>query len=123
MHAAGPNAAVDPGRPYDTLRNALADAPHSLVAAAESGIARSPLNDGGGIDLDALDAALRARRRRRSFVQRSRGYAPRRSLSMARCERAYDASSAPRRHVAVLVDNCYGELVEEREPLDVPAPT
>ena len=51
------------------------------------------------------------------FVQRSRGYAPRPSL-------AVDGCGAHRRCVArasqsrplVLVDNCYGELVEEREP-------
>ncbi len=102
------------GRPYDTLRNAIADAPHSLV---EGGIRyrEIPLNDGGGIDLDALDEAL-GPDVATVFVQRSRGYAPRRSLFVAECERAYERIKRAAPAVAVLVDNCYGELVEEREP-------
>jgi cystathionine beta-lyase family protein involved in aluminum resistance len=50
------------------------------------------------------------------FVQRSRGYAPRRSLTVAECEEAYAAIKRVRPDVIVLVDNCYGELVESREP-------
>ncbi|MDQ2872455.1 MAG: methionine gamma-lyase family protein, partial [Candidatus Eremiobacteraeota bacterium] len=50
------------------------------------------------------------------FVQRSRGYAPRPSLSVAACERAFAFVKARRPDVPILVDNCYGELVEAREP-------
>ncbi len=56
------------------------------------------------------------------FIQRSRGYAPRPSLSIAQCERAIAAiKRISRLGAVVLVDNCYGELVEEREPLHVGA--
>jgi len=103
------------GAPYDTLRNAICDAPHAL---AKDGIRyrELALNHDGGIDLHGLDEALTAGDVASVFVQRSRGYAPRRSLFVAECERAYAAIKRIAPEVVVLVDNCYGELVEEREP-------
>ena len=53
------------------------------------------------------------------FVQRSRGYAARRSLSIEAIERIVDVTSEHAPATIVFVDNCYGELVEEREPLEV----
>jgi cystathionine beta-lyase family protein involved in aluminum resistance len=103
------------GAPYDTLRNAICDAPHALV---RQGIAyrELALASDGGIDLHAVGEALAARDVAAVFVQRSRGYAPRRSLFVAECERAYAAVKNAAPDVTVLVDNCYGELVEDREP-------
>jgi cystathionine beta-lyase family protein involved in aluminum resistance len=103
------------GSPYDTLRSAICDAPHALV---HEGIEyrEVALNASGGIDLPAVLAALARDDVATVFIQRSRGYAPRRSLCIAECEEAARAIKrvAPQAHV--LVDNCYGELVEEREP-------
>ena len=55
------------------------------------------------------------------FVQRSRGYAARRSLSIDAIARSPRVVRSTRRAAIVFVDNCYGELVEEREPLEVGA--
>ena len=103
------------GPPYDTLRSAICDAPHSLAAG---GIVYDEiaLGAGGGFDLPAIEAALRARSCAAVFIQRSRGYAPRRALSVDECERACEAVRRAAPGTPVLVDNCYGELVEEREP-------
>jgi cystathionine beta-lyase family protein involved in aluminum resistance len=103
------------GRPYDTLRNAICEAPHALV---HEGIAyrEIALDATGGIDLPAVEAALARHDVATVFIQRSRGYAPRRSLSIAQCERATRAIKRIAPQIRVLVDNCYGELVEEREP-------
>lgn len=103
------------GPPYDTLRNAITQAPHNLVA--------------GGIGYREVDWLTRLEIRAELadpniaavFVQRSRGYAPRPSLTIAECERAFTAIKSVRPDVAILVDNCYGELVEEREPTHVGA--
>jgi cystathionine beta-lyase family protein involved in aluminum resistance len=102
------------GRPYDTLRNALADAPSSLVSR---GVAYDEvaLDASGDVDLDAL-AARCARGVDVVFVQRSRGYAPRRSLSAARCGLIAAEVKRIAPEALVLVDNCYGELVEATEP-------
>jgi cystathionine beta-lyase family protein involved in aluminum resistance len=103
------------GPPYDTLRNAICDAPHALV---RQGVAyrEIALGDEGGIDVAAVQEALAPLPDATVFIQRSRGYAPRRSLCVAEIERAVAAVKRTAPQSAVLVDNCYGELVEEREP-------
>lgn len=117
------------GRPYDTLRNAITQAPHNLV---EGGIVykevmlRQAQHDTAAqgdtlFDLDAIAGALADPNVAAVFVQRSRGYAPRPSVTIAQCERAFAQIKSHRPDVAILVDNCYGELVEDREPTHVGA--
>jgi cystathionine beta-lyase family protein involved in aluminum resistance len=103
------------GRPYDTLRNAICDAPHSLVAQGVL-YREIDLTPAGDVDLDAVDAALADESIAAVFLQRSRGYAPRPALSIEKCERAFAPIVRRAPGVAILVDNCYGELVETREP-------
>jgi cystathionine beta-lyase family protein involved in aluminum resistance len=103
------------GTPYDTLRNAICDAPYALVRHGVE-YREIALAGDGGIDVPAVGEALAAGGVGAVFVQRSRGYAPRRSLSVAQCELAYAAVKRRAPGVPVLVDNCYGELVEPREP-------
>jgi cystathionine beta-lyase family protein involved in aluminum resistance len=104
------------GPPYDTLRNAICDAGEALV---RRGLVyrEVALDARGEIDLDAVEAALSRNPEVTIFIQRSRGYAPRPSISVAQCERAIAAVKRIAPTAIVLVDNCYGELVEEREPL------
>lgn len=102
------------GSPYDTLRNAIADAPDALV---QRGIRYEEIAlDGDAIDVDAAIARLRRDAVAAVFIQRSRGYAPRPSLSVDACEAAIKAVKHTSPRTVVLVDNCYGELVETREP-------
>jgi len=110
----GGRLVVATGKPYDTLRNALADAPHSLVerGARYEEVAFRP---DGALDFDALARACE-RGADVVFVQRSRGYARRRSLSAAECGEIARTVRAAAPAALVLVDNCYGELVEATEP-------
>ncbi|PZR56328.1 MAG: aluminum resistance family protein [Candidatus Meridianibacter frigidus] len=103
------------GRPYDTLYNAIALAPYSRMQCG-MGYAQIDLRD-GLFDVEATANALRDERISAVFVQRSRGYAVRPSLNVTACEETFAAIRAQRPDVAILVDNCYGELVETREPL------
>ena len=103
------------GAPYDTLRNAICDAPHALVRDSVA-YREIPLGEDGGIDLVAVQRTLAELGDATVFIQRSRGYAPRRSLFIAECERAIATVKRAAPSADVLVDNCYGELVEEREP-------
>jgi len=108
------------GAPYDTLRHAIQTAPHALVSRGLRYAEVSRASD-GGTDLDALRAAVRERRPGLVFLQRSRGYAVRRSLAIADIADAVAAVRDAGTGAIVLVDNCYGELVEEREPLEAGA--
>ena len=102
------------GRPYDTLRNALVDAPYAAVRRGVQ-YREVPFDRDDAVDHAELERAC-ARGVDVVFVQRSRGYAPRPSLSAREC----GAIARTVRNVApdafVLVDNCYGELVEATEP-------
>jgi cystathionine beta-lyase family protein involved in aluminum resistance len=101
------------GRPYDTLRNAIVDAPYSLVRRGVR-YDEVPLRD-GTVDRTAVAAACAAGVDV-AFVQRSRGYASRRSLSARACGEIADIVRAAAPNALVLVDNCYGELVDATEP-------
>ncbi len=107
------------GRPYDTLRNAICTAPDSLLSTGIRYEEIALREDAP--DVEAIAAAVRQPDARAVFVQRSRGYAPRRSLDIDACERIVRAVKAAAPRVDVLVDNCYGELVETREPTHVGA--
>ena len=109
------------GQPYDTLRNAVVHASHSLVRQG-IGYREVALTEAGEIDCETVTAELeRDPGVAAIFVQRSRGYAPRPSLGIAACERAFARIREARADIPILVDNCYGELVEEREPTHVGA--
>jgi cystathionine beta-lyase family protein involved in aluminum resistance len=108
------------GAPYDTLRHAIATAPYALVSRGARYV-EVPRTAGGETDHQALTDALRAHRPAVVFVQRSRGYAVRRSLSIDAIAALVAVVRGVQRDAIVFVDNCYGELVEEREPLEAGA--
>lgn len=109
------------GRPYDTLRNAICDAPHALVKTEGIAYREVALGEDGAPDLDGIERELRRGEAGAVFVQRSRGYAPRPSLDIASIARIVARVREVAPSVPVLVDNCYGELVEAREPTHVGA--
>jgi cystathionine beta-lyase family protein involved in aluminum resistance len=125
------------GKPYDTLYNAIVTAPHSLVSQGINYgevalrqaqgdtvtidevpvmLSLSKHDEAGDFDLQRIEQALENKNVAAVFVQRSRGYAPRPSVNIEQCEAAFSRIKAARPDVAILVDNCYGELVEDREP-------
>jgi cystathionine beta-lyase family protein involved in aluminum resistance len=102
------------GRPYDTLHMALAQAPRAL---ANSGIEYYETPWLPDEELREADVAQALRRQPHVvFIQRSRGYAPRRSLSVAEIGGLIKSVRELAPKAWVVVDNCYGELVELREP-------
>jgi cystathionine beta-lyase family protein involved in aluminum resistance len=102
------------GAPYDTLRNALVEADHSLVRRGAI-YAEIALTQGGEIDEPELARACEAGVDV-VFVQRSRGYASRPALSARACGGVAELVHRVAPAAFVLVDNCYGELVEATEP-------
>jgi len=108
------------GAPYDTLRNAIATAPYALVTRGVQYVEVARTSD-GDTDYGALAEALRAHRPAVVFVQRSRGYAVRRSLSIDAIAQVVAVVRDVHAAALVFVDNCYGELVEKREPLEAGA--
>lgn len=108
------------GRPYDTLRNAIAQAPDSLVTQGIN-YDEVPLADDGTVDVAGVERRLRQSPVAAVFVQRSRGYASRKSIDIAQSEILFAAIRKASPQTLILVDNCYGELVEPWEPTHVGA--
>ena len=105
------------GLPYDTLLEAIGvrgDAPNSLKRLGVSFRSIDLLPD-GNIDLEQMKQIDPARVRV-VFAQRSRGYAWREAMSMAKLEEAFTLSKTLFPQASILVDNCYGEFVESTEP-------
>ncbi len=107
------------GAPYDTLRNAIVEAPHSLVTRGVR-YREIPLKN-DAIDCDTVCAVLREEPVAAAFLQRSRGYGSRPSFSIDACAAAIAAIKRESPQTLVVVDDCYGELVETREPTHVGA--
>ncbi len=111
------------GAPYDTLRTAIGlqgDAFGSLRGYGV-GYAQVDCAADGGADLAAIHRAVRETGPAAVLIQRSRGYADRRALTVAEIEKLIGVIKNAKSDAVVVVDNCYGEFVETREPTHVGA--
>ena len=110
------------GRPYDTLEDVIGLRGEGQGSLRDFGVQYEelPLLDSGAVDEAALDTALEIPRQL-VLIQRSCGYSWRPSLSIHTIERLCERIHARQPDCVCFVDNCYGELVEEREPPEVGA--
>ncbi|MCR4655410.1 MAG: methionine gamma-lyase family protein [Lachnospiraceae bacterium] len=109
------------GKPYDTLEEVIGIR-ESKGSLKEYGISyrQADLLEDGSFDLDAIRSSINEKTRLVT-IQRSKGYAERPTLSVARIEELIRFIRSVKADVIVMVDNCYGEFVEEREPLEAGA--
>jgi cystathionine beta-lyase family protein involved in aluminum resistance len=109
------------GKPYDTLEEVIGIRP-SKGSLAEYGVtyAQVDLFEDGSFDFEGIKNAINERTKLVT-IQRSKGYATRPTLSVARIKELIDFVKSIKPEVICMVDNCYGEFVEEMEPSDVGA--
>ena len=110
------------GLPYDTLRNAIGIEGDCHGSLKFYGINYKQVDlKNGEADLDAIKAALADRSISAVLIQRSRGYENRKALSAEEIGEICSAVKSVAPNVTVMVDNCYGEFVEDTEPIQVGA--
>lgn len=104
------------GKPYDTLDDVIGfgETPKS-GSLADFGIRYRELNLLAGSTYADLEAALQDPTVKVVFIQRSKGYMNRPTLSVAEINEMIDFVHA-HSHAFVMVDNCYGEFTETSEP-------
>ena len=109
------------GKPYDTLEEVIGIRP-SKGSLAEYGItyAQVDLLPDGGFDWEGIKNAINERTKLVT-IQRSKGYATRPTLSVERIGQLISFIKGIKPDVICMVDNCYGEFTEEKEPLEVGA--
>lgn len=111
------------GKPYDTLEGVIGikdDNPPGSLKEFGISYRQVDLLEDGEFDLEGIKEALNEKTKLVT-IQRSKGYAPRKTLSVERIGKliAYIKSIKP--DVICMVDNCYGEFVETIEPTQVGA--
>ena len=109
------------GKPYDTLEEVIGIR-DSVGSLKEFGITYSQVDllPDGSFDFEGIRKAINERTKLVE-IQRSKGYATRPTLSVARIGELISFIKSIKPDVICMVDNCYGEFVETLEPTDVGA--
>ena len=111
------------GAPYDTLQTVIGignDVSNSSLKAFNVNYEQIELVD-NDFDLEAIKERLVKKDIKLVEIQKSRGYSTRESLTIEKIERAIKLIREVNKDVIIMVDNCYGEFVEEKEPIEVGA--
>lgn len=111
------------GLPYDTLHSVIGlnDSGENLGSLKDFGIIYKQLEllEDGRVDYKAIPNAVKGAKV--AYIQRSRGYSLRPSITVEEIGKMVDIVKGVDPNILVVVDNCYGELVERQEPTDVGA--
>lgn len=107
------------GMPYDTVQEAVLG--ENVGSLCDFGVSNVivELDESGMPDYKAISE--NAKSCKAAYIQRSRGYSLRPSFNIDIIEKIIKAIKSENPNCIVLVDNCYGELVEKREPTAVGA--
>ena len=110
------------GKPYDTIHPVigLSDTTENMGSLKDFGVIydQVDLDSDGRIDYDAIEKRLTESTVRMVYIQRSRGYSLRPTVSVAEIKKVVDIAKKYK-GTMVMVDNCYGEWTEKIEPTDV----
>lgn len=109
------------GTPYDTIHNVIGISGSGMGSLKDFGVdyAEVPLKN-DRLDYEAIEKAIDDTVTM-VYIQRSRGYELRPSLLIDEIEKVVKIAKAKKPNVIVMVDNCYGEFVQTKEPTDVGA--
>lgn len=109
------------GKPYDTLEEVIGIRP-TKGSLSEYGITYQQVDllENGAFDYEGIRTAINEKTRLVT-IQRSKGYQTRPTLSVERIGELISFIKGIRPDIICMVDNCYGEFVETREPSDVGA--
>lgn len=105
------------GAPYDSLQEMIGISGDSSQSLKANGVLYEQIelvND--DFDDDTIINRLKENNVKLVEIQRSRGYSHRKSLSISKIERIISKIREVNKDVIIMVDNCYGELVETKEP-------
>lgn len=103
------------GMPYDTLQDVILGDNCGSLRDFGVNFAMIPLLEDGTPDQEKIKKQSAGVRM--AYIQRSRGYSLRPSLNIDVIEKIVKTIREVNPDCIIMVDNCYGELVEDREPL------
>lgn len=109
------------GTPYDTLHGVIGLKEGTSGSLKDFGISYEQIDllPDGGVNYDAIPEAVKGAKV--AYIQRSRGYSLRPSLFVEDIEKMVKLVRHTNPDAIIMVDNCYGEFVQEKEPTQVGA--
>ena len=111
------------GAPYDTLQTVIGcgnEQSNSSLKAFGIKYEQIELID-DDFDIKSIQERLKGNDVKLVEIQRSRGYSTRKSLTIEKIEKVIKAIREVNKDVIIMIDNCYGEFVQDREPIEVGA--
>ncbi len=112
------------GAPYDTLKTVIGNGEKPSNSSLHAfGIKYEQIElKENEFDVETIENRLKNGDKIKVIeIQRSRGYSTRKSLSMEKIQNIIKTIRNIDKHVIIMVDNCYGEFVEEKEPTEIGA--
>lgn len=108
------------GTPYDTIRSVIGIEGDYSGSLKDFDITyeQVDLKEDGTVDYDAIENTVDDSYKM-VYIQRSRGYSLRPSLCCDDIEKIVKAVRKKSKDVIIFLDNCYGEFIENKEPLSV----
>lgn len=105
------------GTPYDSLQEMIGLIGNSTQSLKAYGVKYEQIDlINNDFDINSIVERLKKKDVKLVEIQRSRGYSSRDSLTIEKIEKAIKAIRKVNDEVIIMVDNCYGELVEKQEP-------
>ena len=108
------------GKPYDTLLGVIFGEGNGSLKDFKVKYEDIELKD-NDFDYDLIKENVIKLKPKMIYIQRSRGYTSRDSLSVDKIEKVISFIRTFDKTAIIMVDNCYGEFVEKREPTNVGA--
>ena len=110
------------GEPYDTLKSVIGLVGDSQNSLIKHGIKYEEIdlidND---FNYEKISERIKQGGVKLVEIQRSRGYSQRKSLTIEKIEKVIKTIKSIDKNVIIMVDNCYGEFTQDKEPTDVGA--
>ena len=110
------------GKPYDTIEPVIGISGNPGDGSLKDfGVIYSQvdLRNDGSPDLEGIEKRVSGAKL--AYIQRSRGYSMREAFTIGQIEQICQAVRRGNPDAIIMVDNCYGEFVDTREPLEVGA--
>lgn len=105
------------GKPYDSLLKMVGIVGDSTQSLKANGVKYEQIDlIDNKFDLETIKNRLAKNDVKLVEIQRSRGYSSRKSLTIDQIEECIKIIRSVNKDVIIMVDNCYGELVERKEP-------
>jgi cystathionine beta-lyase family protein involved in aluminum resistance len=106
------------GKPYDTLSEVIGNTGQNAGSLKDYHInyKEVSLKEDGSVDLPSVKSAV-TKKTKVIGIQRSKGYDDRPSFTIEDIKRMVEFVKKINEEIIIFVDNCYGEFVEEKEPL------